>query len=149
MTGAAPDGSDRIALRGLRVRGHHGVYEHERRDGQDFVVDVTAWLDLASAAGSDELAATLNYGELAHRTAAIVAGPPANLIETVAGRIADDVLTDPRVRAVEVTVHKPQAPIPLEFADVAVVVHRSRSPAPRPPTPRPPPPPSGPRIIPA
>ncbi len=136
MTGAAPDGSDRIALRGLRVRGHHGVYEHERRDGQDFVVDVTVWLDLAPAAGSDDLADTLNYGELAHRTAAIVAGPPADLIETVAGRIADDVLTDPRVRAVEVTVHKPQAPIPLEFADVAVVVHRSRTP---PPGPHPPP----------
>ena len=57
--------SDRIALRGLRVRGHHGVYEHERRDGQDFVVDVTVWLDLAPAAASDDLADTLNYGELA------------------------------------------------------------------------------------
>jgi len=118
---------DHIALRGLRVRGHHGVFDHERRDGQDFVVDVTVWLDLAPAAASDDLAQTLNYGELARRTAAIVAGPPADLIETVAGRIADDVLSDARVQAVEVTVHKPQAPIPLEFADVAVVVHRTRS----------------------
>jgi dihydroneopterin aldolase len=106
------------------------VYEHERRDGQDFVVDVTVWLDLAQAAVSDDLADTLNYGELAQRTAAIVAGPPADLIETVAVRIADDVLTDRRVQAVEVTLHKPQAPIPLEFADVAVVVHRSRTPPP-------------------
>jgi dihydroneopterin aldolase len=120
-------GGDRIALRGLRVRGHHGVYEHERRDGQDFVVDVTVWLDLAPAAASDDLEQTLNYGELARRTAAIVEGPPADLIETVAGRIADDVLADERVQAVEVTVHKPQAPIPLDFADVAVVVHRTRS----------------------
>ena len=105
---------DHIALRGLRVRGHHGVYEHERRDGQDFVVDVTVWLDLAAAAASDDLADTLHYGELAQRTVAV--------------RIADDVLTDRRVQAVEVTLHKPQAPIPLEFADVAVVVHRSRTP---------------------
>jgi len=119
--------SDRIALRGLRVRGHHGVYEHERRDGQDFVVDVTVWLDLAPAAASDDLTQTLNYGDLAQRAAAIVAGPPADLIETVAGRIADDVLTDPRVQGVEVTVHKPHAPIPLEFADVAVVLHRTRT----------------------
>ena len=132
---------DHIELRGLRVRGHHGVYEHERRDGQDFVVDVTVWLDLAPAAVSDDLAHTLNYGELAQRAAAIVAGPPADLIETVAGRIADDVLTDPRVQAVEVTVHKPHAPIPLEFADVAVVVHRTRTPS-RESSP-------GPRIIPA
>jgi len=137
---------DHIELRGLRVRGHHGVYEHERRDGQDFVVDVTVWLDLGPAAASDDLAHTLNYGELAQRTAAIVAGPPADLIETVAGRIADDVLTDQRVRAVEVTLHKPQAPIPLDFADVAVVVQRTRTPADSPPTP--PRPPRG-RLIPA
>jgi dihydroneopterin aldolase len=130
---------DRIVLRGLRVRGHHGVYDHERRDGQDFVVDVTVWLDLATAGDSDDLADTLDYGALARRVAAIVAGPPANLIETVAVRVAEEVLTDARVAAVEVTLHKPQAPIPLEFADVAVVVHRTR-PAARPP---------GPRIVPA
>ena len=118
--------SDRIELRGLRVRGHHGVFEHERRDGQDFVVDVTVWMDLAPAAASDDLADTLHYGELAERAAAIVAGEPSNLIETVAARVADMVLADARVRAVEVALHKPQAPIPLEFADVAVVVHRSR-----------------------
>jgi dihydroneopterin aldolase len=127
------------------------VYDHERRDGQDFVVDVTVWLDLATAGDSDDLADTLDYGALARRVAAIVAGPPANLIETVAVRVAEEVLTDVRVAAVEVTLHKPQAPIPLEFGDVAVVVHRTRTPPPRPPTPRPPnaAPPSGPRIIPA
>ena len=117
---------DRIELRGLRVRGHHGVFEHEKRDGQDFVVDITVWMDLALAAASDDLADTLHYGELAERAAAIVAGEPCDLIETVSARIADDVLTDPRVQAVEVVLHKPQAPIPLEFADVAVVARRSR-----------------------
>ena len=124
-------GDDRIVLRGLRVRGHHGVFEHERREGQDFVVDLLVWLDLAAAAASDDLADTLHYGELAERIAAIVAGPPVNLIEVVAGRVADEVLTDVRVQAVEVTVHKPQAPIPQDFADVAVVVHRTRPGPPR------------------
>ena len=117
--------ADRITLPGLRVHGHHGVFEHERRDGQDFVVDLTVWLDLAAAAATDELADTLDYGALAERAAAIVGGEPRDLIETVAGRIADDVLTDRRVHAVEVTLHKPQAPIPLTFADVAVVLRRS------------------------
>jgi dihydroneopterin aldolase len=129
--------SDRIELRGLRVRGHHGVFEHERRDGQNFVVDLTVWLDLAKAAASDDLTDTLHYGELAQRAAAVVAGEPCDLIESVAGRIADEVLTDQRVHGVEVTVHKPQAPIPLEFADVAVVINRSRAGS------------AGPRIIPA
>jgi 7,8-dihydroneopterin aldolase/epimerase/oxygenase len=118
--------ADRIELRGLTVRGHHGVYEHERRDGQDFVVDITVWVDLASAAASDDLSDTLDYGVLAQRAADIVAGPPRNLIETVAGAIADDVMGDDRVHAVEVVVHKPSAPIPLQFNDVAVVARRSR-----------------------
>ncbi|SFP54030.1 dihydroneopterin aldolase [Amycolatopsis arida] len=118
---------DRVTLTGLRVFGRHGVFDHERRDGQEFVVDITAWLDLGAAAASDDLTETLHYGELAQRAAAIVGGEPCDLIETVAGRIADDALRDARVRAVEVTVHKPRAPIPLDFADVAVTVHRTRS----------------------
>ncbi|MEE2031383.1 dihydroneopterin aldolase [Rhodococcus chondri] len=119
--------SDRIELRGLRVRGNHGVFDHEKRDGQDFLIDITAWLDLAPAARSDALGDTLHYGVLAERAAAIVAGPARDLIETVAGEIAADVLTDQRVARVEVTVHKPSAPIALTFSDVAVVVDRSRS----------------------
>jgi 7,8-dihydroneopterin aldolase/epimerase/oxygenase len=119
--------ADRIELRGLRVRGHHGVFEYERRDGQDFVVDITVWMDLTHAARSDQLDDTLDYGALAQRAAAIVGGEPCNLIEAVAGRVADDVFADLRVQTVEVVLHKPQAPIPLEFADVAVVARRSRS----------------------
>lgn len=118
--------TDRIELRGLTVRGYHGVFDHERRDGQDFVVDVTVWIDLAAAAASDDLADTLDYGTLAQRAADVVAGPPRKLIETVAGAIADDVMTDERVHAVEVVVHKPSAPIPMTFSDVAVTARRSR-----------------------
>ncbi|GAA2788683.1 MULTISPECIES: dihydroneopterin aldolase [Crossiella] len=118
--------TDRITLTGLRVRGHHGVFEHEKRDGQDFLVDITVWLDLDVAAETDDLADTMDYGALAQRAAAIVGGEPFDLIETVAARVADDVMTDRRVHAAEVTVHKPSAPIPLTFADVAVTARRSR-----------------------
>ncbi|CAN7642824.1 dihydroneopterin aldolase [Mycolicibacterium frederiksbergense] len=118
--------ADRIELRGLTVRGNHGVFDHERRDGQDFVIDLTVWIDLDGAAATDDLADTLNYGTLAERAAAIVAGPPRNLIETVSAEIAEDVMSDERVHAVEVVVHKPSAPIPLTFSDVAVVARRSR-----------------------
>lgn len=118
--------ADRIELRGLRVRGHHGVFDHERRDGQDFVVDITVWVDLGAAAATDDLADTLDYGALAARAAEIIAGPPRNLIETVSAEIAEDVMTDQRVHAVEVVLHKPSAPIPLTFDDVAVVARRSR-----------------------
>lgn len=118
--------ADRIELRGLTVRGRHGVFDHERAEGQDFIVDITVWIDLADAAASDNLADTYDYGLLAQRAAEIVAGPARNLIETVAGEIAEDVMKDKRIHAVEVTVHKPQAPIPQTFADVAVVARRSR-----------------------
>ncbi|HUO40489.1 MAG TPA: dihydroneopterin aldolase [Mycobacterium sp.] len=118
--------ADRIELRGLQIRGHHGVYEQERRDGQEFVVDVTVWIDLDRAAASDDLRDTLDYGALARRAAEIVGGPPKNLIESVAGELAEDVMGDDRVHAVEVVLHKPQAPMPVAFGDVAVVARRSR-----------------------
>lgn len=118
--------ADRIELRGLTLQGRHGVFEHERAQGQDFVIDITLWIDLGAAAASDDLSHTYDYGALAQRAADIVAGPPRNLIETVAGAIADDVMKDERVHAVEVVVHKPQAPISQSFSDVAVVARRSR-----------------------
>ncbi len=118
--------ADRIELRGLTIHGRHGVFEHERADGQEFVVDITVWIDLADAAASDDLADTYDYAALARLAADVVGGPPRNLIETVGGEIADQVMEDPRVHAVEVVVHKPAAPIPQQFADVAVVVRRSR-----------------------
>lgn len=116
---------DRITLTGLSVFGHHGVFEHEKRDGQDFLVDISLWLDLSVAAATDDLTKTVHYGDLAELVAGIVAGPPRDLIESVAGEIADAVLTRYSVSAVDVTVHKPSAPIPLTFADVSVTIRRS------------------------
>lgn len=118
--------TDRIVLTGLRARGRHGVFDFERVEGQDFVVDATLELDLRTAAGSDDVRDTVDYGELATRLVAIVTGEPVNLIETLAERLAQACLADDRVIAATVTVHKPQAPIPHEFTDVAVTVERRR-----------------------
>lgn len=124
---AATRPSDAIVLTGLRVRAHHGVYDFERENGQDFVVDVTVWLDLAAPAASDDVAATVHYGELAEEIADAVRRDPVDLIETVAERVAGVVLAHPPVDAVEVTVHKPDAPISVPFGDVAVRILRERS----------------------
>ena len=118
--------SDRIVLRGVEVFAHHGVYPEEREEGQRFLVDVVAELDLTPAGASDDLGATLDYGALAQAIHDRVAGERWDLIERVAQRVADLVLDDARVSAVEVTVHKPEAPMPVQVADVAVVVHRRR-----------------------
>ncbi len=118
--------TDTISLTGLTVRGRHGVFDFEREQGQDFVVDVVLELDLARAAASDRVADTVHYGELADDLVAVVAGEPVNLIETLAQRLADVCLADERVAAATVTVHKPQAPIAHAFADVAVTLRRAR-----------------------
>jgi dihydroneopterin aldolase len=115
-----------ITLRGLRVRGHHGVYESERAHGQDFVVDVALEVDLEPAARTDDVADTVHYGQLANRLAEIVSGEPVHLIETLADRLAGACLVDGRVLAATVTVHKPQAPIDHDFTDIAVTLRRTR-----------------------
>lgn len=122
--------SDEITLSGLRVFGRHGVFDFERENGQEFVIDVTLRLSLAPAAASDDVADTVHYGELAEALADIVAGEPVNLIETLADRLAHHVLRDERVDSCLVTVHKPHAPIAREFSDVSVTVERFRAVAP-------------------
>ncbi|MDT7572422.1 MAG: 7,8-dihydroneopterin aldolase/epimerase/oxygenase [Actinomycetota bacterium] len=116
--------TDRITLSGLRVRGFHGVLPAERRDGQDFVVDAVLSLDTRAAAASDDLSDTVDYGVLAGALAKVVAGESFDLIETLADRLAAVCLAHPLVFEVELTVHKPSAPIPLAFDDVSVTVVR-------------------------
>lgn len=118
--------ADRIELRGVSVWARHGYSDEEREVEQEFVVDITLWCDLGKAARTDDLDDTLDYGALAARAAEIVGGPPRKLIEGLAADVAEDVMRDPRAYAVEVAVHKPKAPIPVPFADVAVVARRSR-----------------------
>ena len=118
--------SDTITIRGIRGVGHHGVFDHERADGQPFVVDVVLCLDTAAAAGSDDLAQTVDYGEVANAVHALIVGEPVDLIETLAERIAAACLQWPAVDWVEVTVHKPQAPIEVPFDDVEIRILRLR-----------------------
>ena len=117
---------DRITLTGVRVRAHHGVFDFERESGQEFVIDVSVAVDLAAATSGDDLDHTVHYGELAEAVVAAVERDPVDLIETVAERVAAVAFGFPAVEEVEVTVHKPEAPISVPFADVAVTIVRSR-----------------------
>ncbi|WP_372455633.1 dihydroneopterin aldolase [Nonomuraea sediminis] len=118
---------DRITLKGLRARGRHGVLAAERELGQEFVVDATLFVDTAPAAAGDDLAKTVHYGELAQDLVKVVEGEPVDLIETLAQRLADVCLAHELVSRVEISVHKPAAPIPLPFDDVIVTIERSRA----------------------
>ena len=118
---------DRIRLTGIEATGHHGVYPHERQDGQQFIADVELHVDTRPAAEQDQLDRSVDYGGLAEAVAAVLSGEPADLIETVAERIAALALSDERVRAVDVVVHKPQAPVTVPVVDVSVAIHRDRT----------------------
>lgn len=118
---------DQIRLLGVTARGRHGVLDHERQDGQEFIIDAVLHLDTAAAAAADDLAATVDYGSLAIRIADLVRGEPVDLIETLAARIAAGCLESPGVVAVDVAVHKPQAPINERFADVVVAIRREKT----------------------
>jgi 7,8-dihydroneopterin aldolase/epimerase/oxygenase len=121
------DRGDRITLTGLRVHANHGVFDFERAAGQEFVIDVSVAVDLAAAASGDDLSRTVHYGELAEAVVAAVERDPVDLIETVAERVAGVALGWAAVDEVEVTVHKPQAPISVPFADVSVTIVRGRA----------------------
>lgn len=118
---------DRLAVRGIEVFGHHGVFEHERRDGQTFVIDLELGVDTRAAAASDDLVDTVDYGSLVADVATAVGNDPVDLIETVAQRVADLCLGRDGVHWVEVTVHKPQAPIENPFADVVLTIRRDQA----------------------
>ena len=117
---------DRITLTGITGYGHHGVFAAERELGQHFVVDLICELDLARAGAEDDLGQTIDYARLAEAVVADVEGDPLDLIEALADRIARTCLRYEAVQRVEVTVHKPYAPLPVQVADVAVTLTRSR-----------------------
>jgi len=121
----------KIQITGLRVFAHHGVFDFERQNGQDFFIDATVWLESSSALVSDDLNETVHYGTLAEAIVDNVRGEPVDLIETLAQRLLEMVLnfggpTSP-IRRAEITVHKPNAPIPHDFADVAITVEGARN----------------------
>jgi dihydroneopterin aldolase len=119
---------DHISLLGLRAFGRHGVLDHERVSGQEFVVDAVLTVDTRAAAAADDLALTADYGALSGRLAEIVSGPPVALIETLAERLSRACLDDPAVRAVQITVHKPHAPVAQHVADISVTIRRGATP---------------------
>jgi 7,8-dihydroneopterin aldolase/epimerase/oxygenase len=116
---------DELAVTGIECFGHHGVFAHERREGQRFVIDLNLGVDTRAAAASDDLHDTVDYGSLVARVKAAVESDPVDLIETLAQRISAVCLSDDRVEWARVTVHKPGAPIEAAFADVTLTITRS------------------------
>ena len=118
--------TDELSITGLECFAHHGVFDFERREGQVFVVYLVLGIDTRTAAATDDLAETVNYGTLALDVKAAVERDPVDLIETVVQRIADVCLSDRRVEWARVTLHKPDAPIDATYSDVALTITRTR-----------------------
>lgn len=122
-----PDPIDELAITGIECFGHHGVFPHERENGQRFVIDLVLGVDTSAAASSDDLRDTIDYGSLVTQVKACVESDPVDLIETLAQRIVRICLCDDRVEWARVSVHKPDAPIDAAFNDVALTTTRRQS----------------------
>lgn len=119
--------SDRIEINGLFGFGYHGLFDDERENGQGFLVDAILNLDLSNASRSDRLGDTINYSAVCDLILAQLVGPPVSLIEKLAGQIAEVILRDfPKVESVQITVHKPDAPVAVKVRDLSVSIVRSR-----------------------
>ncbi len=120
-------GTDLVEVRGLKLRGHHGVTAEEREREQPIVVSLAARLDTRAASAADDLGSTLDYEEVVGVVSKIVVGESFQLLETLADRIARALLSNYRVLDVWVRVSKPEVPLPEEVDEVAVEISRSRS----------------------
>jgi dihydroneopterin aldolase len=120
--------SDIIFIKGLLVHARHGVMDHEAEVGQRFVIDLELFIDLSDSSRSDKLADTVSYSSVVETATSAFKGTNYYLLERAAGAVADAILAAfPRVNAIQVTVHKPHAPIPAIFDDVGVIITRSRA----------------------
>lgn len=115
---------DHISLVGIEERGLHGMLDHERQDGQLFLVDADIYLDLQAAGASDQIADTVDYSHISTLISRIITGPPCDLLEKVATQIAEETLQVANVQAVRICLHKPEAPLGLEKEDVTVTIWR-------------------------
>jgi dihydroneopterin aldolase len=120
--------TQKIQIKGLRVYGYHGVMEHEREEGQYFIIDATITVDAERASATDDIANTVSYAEIASLISENVRNNPVNLLETLSQRLADEVLfaASPWAKEVKITVSKPDAPIDLYFDTVAVTAKAKR-----------------------
>lgn len=118
---------DNIIVKGLKIFAYHGVNPEEKRDGQNFIVDVEAGISLLSAGKSDNLEQTVSYAKIIKTVKRVMQEDKYDLLEKVAQRIADEIFAEySAVREVSVTVKKPQAPISADFDYVAVQINRKR-----------------------
>lgn len=120
--------SDTITLTGIRIEAAHGVLAKEKQYPQTFIVDATLHLNLSKAGLSDKLSDTVDYGQIARRIVSTVKSEQVNLLEHLANKIATAILLTPAIEAVDVTIHKPQAPLVVPFSDVSVSIHRTQMP---------------------
>lgn len=118
--------TDAIEVRGLRVFAYHGVLPQEREDGQPFVVDVLLETDTRIAARTDDLSDAIDYAALVRRVAELVQSTRFDLLEALAARVADDLLTISGVSCAHVRIHKPEVELDEHVEEVAVTVVRAR-----------------------
>jgi dihydroneopterin aldolase len=117
---------DRILLNGLIFFGRHGCHDAERELGQKFTVDIELECDLRSAQQSDALEDTVDYVAIYNAAREIIEGESVQLLEVLAGRIADFALRDDKVESAWVRIRKPHVALPGALDYLGVEITRTR-----------------------
>ena len=116
---------DKIKITGLKVFAHHGVFEEETKNGQDFYINATLYLDCRPAGITDMLTKSVHYGEVSHFITKFLQEHTYQLIETAAEQTTKALLLEfPLIEKVEFELCKPHAPIGLPFENVSVTIER-------------------------
>ena len=118
---------DKIIIKDLRIFAYHGVNPEEKENGQDFVIDLIAELDLSVPCVTDNVEDTVSYAKIIKTVIAVFTAEKYDLLEKAAAVVCDAVLKQyKKIRAVEITLKKPEAPIKADFGFVTVQLRRVR-----------------------
>jgi len=116
---------DEIRIEELKVFAHHGVYDFEKEQGQDFYLNLTLFLDTLEAGKTDDLTKTINYGEVCQDLKQWMQEKSYDLLEAAAQGLAEKLLVKyERLHHLSLEIRKPQAPIKLSFGSVSVQIRR-------------------------
>jgi dihydroneopterin aldolase len=115
---------DEIRIEGIKGFGYHGLFPEEKQNGQEFIVDVAIHTDLSIAGENDDIAATIDYGAVASRVKGLIETDSYDLIERLATVIAETLKSEFSILNLSVTVHKPNAPVDIDFKDISVTIRR-------------------------
>ncbi len=118
---------DKILIRNLKIFAYHGVHDYEKAEGQNFIFDIDAFVDLSKPCESDDVEDTVSYSAIVYETTKIFTADKYDLLEKAAQKVADGIFESfDKIQSLRIILKKPEAPIKADFDYVGVEIYRER-----------------------